>query len=139
MSSLPYFPHNSVYEPEAVAPVRLVQPWLDHFQRVIGLIFRLQRHSEDKTIVPGVIRKLAFALCVRISRNHSRSFAGRSGAQRGPTGLHQHPRVAKYKCVYDVQLLVIWRILLLAVVLLLSLALRVGLLQRFTSPCLSCF
>ena len=44
--------------------------------------------------------------------------------------LHRHPRVAKYTCVYDVQLLVIWRIPLLAVVLLLSLALRVGLLQR---------
>ena len=40
--------------------------------------------------------------------------------------LHQHPGVAKYTCVYDVQLLAIWRILLLAVVLLLSVALRVA-------------
>ena len=35
------------------------------------------------------------------------------------TCLHRHPPVAKYKCVYDVQLLAIWRIPLLAVVLLL--------------------
>ena len=35
---------------------------------------------------------------------------GGSGARRGPTGLHRHPRVAKYACVYDVQLLAIWRI-----------------------------
>ena len=35
-----------------------------------------------------------------------------------------------YTCVYDVQLLVIWRIPLLAVVLLLSLALHVGLMWR---------
>ena len=34
---------------------------------------------------------------------------GGSGARRGPTGLHRHPRVAKYACVYDVQLLAIWR------------------------------
>ena len=55
----------------------------------------------------------------------------------GPTGLHRHPHVAKYTWAYDVQLLAIWRIPLLAVVLL-SLALRVGLLRRLsTSPCLS--
>ena len=36
--------------------------------------------------------------------------------------LHRHPCVAKYTCVYDVQLLVIWRIRLLAVVLLQSVA-----------------
>ena len=54
--------------------------------------------------------------------------------------LHRHPGVAKYTCVYDVQLLAIWRILLLAVVLLLSLALHVGQLQRLpTSPCFSRF
>ena len=54
--------------------------------------------------------------------------------------LHQHPSVANYTCIYDVQLLAIWHIPLLAVVLLLSLALHVGLLQRHpTSPCLSCF
>ena len=88
---------------------------------------RLQRRSEDETIGLGVPRKFAFAVRVRVSRNRSRSFTGGSGAQRGPTRLHQHPRVAKYTCVYDVQLLAIWRIPLLAVVLLLSLALRVGL------------
>ena len=71
----------------------------------------------------GIPRKLAFALRVRGSRNRSRSFAGGSGARRGPTGLHRHLRVAKYTCVYDVQLLAVWRIPLLAVVLLLSLAL----------------
>ena len=54
--------------------------------------------------------------------------------------LHRHPGVAKYTCVYDVQLLAIWRIPLLAVVLLLSLALCIGLLRRLpTSPCLFCF
>ena len=106
------------------------------FQRVVGLVPRLQGRSEDETIGPGVPRKLAFAVRVRVSRNRSRSLTGGSGAQRGPTGLHQHPRVAKYTCVYDVQLLAIWRIPLLAVVLLLSLALRVGLLRRLpTSPC----
>ena len=106
------------------------------FQRVVGLVPRLQGRSEDETIGPGVPRKLAFAVRVRVSRNRSRFFTGRSGARRGPTGLHRHPRVAKYTCVYDVQLLAIWRIPLLAVVLLLSLALRVGLLRRLpTSPC----
>ena len=90
------------------------------FQRIVGLVCRLQRQSEDETIGPGVPRKLAFALCVRVSRNRSRSFAGGSGAQRGLTGLHRHPRVAK--CTYDVQLLAMWRNPLLAVVLLLSLA-----------------
>ena len=99
---------------------------------------RLQRRSEDETIGPGVPRKLAFAVSVRISRNRSCSFTGGSGARRGPTGLHRHPRVAKYTCVYDVQLLAIWCIPLLAVVLLLSLALRVSLLRKLpTSPCLS--
>ena len=39
---------------------------------------------------PGVPRKLAFALRVRVSRNHS---AGGLGARRGPTGLHRHPRI----------------------------------------------
>ena len=44
------------------------------------------------------------------------------------------------KCIYNMQLLVIWCIPLLAVVLLLSLALHVGLLRRLpTSPCLSRF
>ena len=83
---------------------------------------RLQRQSEDATIGPGVPRKLAFALRVRVNR--SRSFAGRSGAWHGPTRLHRHPCVAKYTCVYNVQLLAIWDILLLAVILLLSLALQ---------------
>ena len=75
------------------------------FQRVVGLVPRLQRRSEDETIGPGVPRKLTFAVRVRVSRNRSRSFTGGSGARRGPTGLHRHPRVAKYTCVYDVQLL----------------------------------
>ena len=105
------------------------------FHRVVGLVPRLQRQSEDETIGPGVPRKVTFAVRVRVSRNRSRSFTGGSGARRGPTGLHRHPRVAKYTCVYDVQLLAIWRIPLLAVVLLLSLALRVGLFRRHpTSP-----
>ena len=103
---------------------------------VTGLVPRLQGRSEDETIGPGVPRKLAFAVRVCVSRNRSHSFTGGSRARCGPTGLHRHPRVAKYTCVYDVQLLAIWRIPLLAVVLLLSLALRVGLLRRLpTSPC----
>ena len=32
-------------------------------------------------------------LGVCVSRNRSRSFAGGSGARRGPNGLHQHPRI----------------------------------------------
>ena len=57
-----------------------------------------------------------------------------------PDSMHWHPRVAKYTYIYDMQLLVIWRIPLLAVVLHLSLALCVGQLQRLpTSPCLSRF
>ena len=57
-----------------------------------------------------------------------------------PDSMHRHPRVAKYTCIYDMQLLAIWRIPLLAVVLHLSLALCVGRLRRFpTSPCLSRF
>ena len=92
------------------------------FQWAIGLVPRLQRQSEAETIGPGVPRKLAFALRVRVSHNHSHSFAGGSGARRGLTRLHR-PRVAKYTCVYDVQLLAIWRgIPLLAVALFLSLA-----------------
>ena len=59
------------------------------FQRVVGLVLRLQRQSEDETIGPGVPRKLAFALHVCVSRNRPRSFAGGSGAP-------QDPRVAKY-------------------------------------------
>ena len=107
------------------------------FQRVVGVVPRLQRRSEDETIGPGVTRKLAFAVRARVSRNRSRSFTSGSGPRRGPTGLHRHPHVAKYTWAYDVQLLAIWRIPLLAVVLL-SLALRVGLLRRLsTSPCLS--
>ena len=38
------------------------------FQRVVGLILRLQRQSEDETVGPGVLRKLAFALRVCVSR-----------------------------------------------------------------------
>ena len=87
------------------------------FQRVVRLVPRLQRRSEVETIEPSVPRKLAFAVRVRVSRNRSRSFTGGSGARRGPTGLHRHPRVAKYACVYDMQLLAIWRIPLVAVVL----------------------
>ena len=91
-------------------------------------------------IGPGVPRKLAFTLRVRVSRNRSRSFASISGARSRPDCIGTHARVAKYTCVYDEQLLAIWRNQLLAVVLLLSLALRVGLLRRLlTSPCLSRF
>ena len=39
---------------------------------------------------PGVPRKLTFALRVSVSRNYSTSG---SGARRGPTGLHRHPRI----------------------------------------------
>ena len=75
---------------EAVSLVRLVRTT---FQRVVGLILRLQRQSEDETIGPGVPRKLAFALRLPVSRNRSRSFAGGSGAQRGLMRLHRHPRI----------------------------------------------
>ena len=61
-------------------------------------------------IGPGVPRKLAFAQRVGVLP------ADHAGAPRSPTGLHRHPRFAKYTCVYDVQLLAIWRIPLLAVV-----------------------
>ena len=72
---------------------------------------------------PGVPRKLAFAQRVGVSRINLPAVlpADHVGARRGPTGLHRHPRFAKYTCVYDVQLLAIWRIPLLAVVPLLSL------------------
>ena len=77
---------------EAALPVWLVRPWPDHFfQRVIGLILRLQRVSEDETIGPGVPCKLAFALRVRVSHNHSRSFAG------GRTD--QEPGAARPDCI----------------------------------------
>ena len=58
------------------------------FQQVVGLVPKLQGRSEDETIGPGVPRKLAFAVRVRVSRNRSHSFTGGSGARRGPTGLH---------------------------------------------------
>ena len=100
------------------SPVRLVRPWPDHFHDFHPLV--LSSDCRDSL--------------------RMRPTSG-SGARRGPTGLHQHPHVAKNTlCVYDVQLLPLWRIPLLAVVLLLSLALRIGLLQRLpTSPCLSRF
>ena len=59
-------------------------------------------------------------------------------ARRGPTGLHRHPRFAKYTCIYDVQLLAIWRIPLHACSSSASqsIALRVGLMRRLpTSYC----
>ena len=37
---------------------------LTTFQRVIGLVPRLQRQSEDEMIGPGIPRKLTFALRV---------------------------------------------------------------------------
>ena len=49
-------------------------------------VLRLQRQCEDEMIWPGVPRKLAFALRVRVSRNRSHSL-------RGPTGLHRHPHI----------------------------------------------
>ena len=62
-------------------------------------------------------------------------FPGGSGAR-----CDTHMLLNIYTCVYDMQLLAIWRVTLLAVVLLLSLALHVGLSQRLpTSPCLSRF
>ena len=60
------------------------------FSRSVGLVPKLQGRSEDETIGPGVPRKLAFAVRVRVSRNRSHSFTGGSGARRGPTGLHRH-------------------------------------------------
>ena len=60
------------------------------FQRVVGLVPRLQGQSEDETIGPS-IHAACLALFVRVSCNHSRSFA-----QRSLTGLYRHPRVAKY-------------------------------------------
>ena len=104
------------------------------FQQVVGLISRLQRWSANEMVGPGVPRKLAFAQRVGVSRiNCSVLPADHAGAWHGPTGLHQHP---KYTCVYDVQLLAMWHIPLLAVVPLLSLALRIGLMRRLpTSSC----
>ena len=106
------------------------------FQQVVGLISRLQRRSANEMVGPGVPRKLAFAQRVGVSRINRVLPAGHAGVRRGLTGLHQHPRFAKYACVYNLQLLAIWRIPLLAVVPLLSLALRVGLMRRLpTSSC----
>ena len=108
------------------------------FQQVVGLISRLQRRSANEMVGPGVPRKLAFAQCVGVSRINRVLPADHAGVRRGLTGLHQHPRFAKYACVYmyNLRLLAIWRIPLLAVVPLLSLALRVGLMRRLpTSSC----
>ena len=56
-----------------------------------------------------------------------------------PDCIGTHMLLNTQSCIYDMQLLVIWRIPLFAVVLLLSLALHVGLLRRLpTSPSL-CF
>ena len=106
------------------------------FQQVVGLISRLQRRSANEMVGPGVPRKLAFAQRVGVSRINRVLPADHAGVRRSLTGLHQHPRFAKYACVYNLQLLAIWRILLLAVVPLLSLALCVGLMRRLpTSSC----
>ena len=98
--------------------IRAVSPvWLTTFQRVIQVSFPDCRNS----------------LRTRPT--------GSSGAQCGPTGLHRHPRVAKYTCVYDVEA---------ASDMAYSAACsssasqssptRIGLLWRLpTSPCLSCF
>ena len=47
-------------------------PALTTFQRVVGLVLRLERQSEDQTIGPSVPRKLPFPLRVCISCNRSR-------------------------------------------------------------------
>ena len=65
-------------------------------------VLRLQRQCEDEMIWPGVPRKLASALRVRVSRNRSHSFAGGSRARRGPTGLHRHPRILFPQMVFAV-------------------------------------
>ena len=57
------------------------------FQRVVGLVPRLQRQSEDEMIGPFIPRKLVFALRVTVSRTCSRSFPDGSGAWRRPTRL----------------------------------------------------
>ena len=72
---------------EVAAPVRLGRTT---FQRVVGLVLRLQRQSEDEPIGPSVPRKLAFTLRVCVSRNRPHSFASGSGARRRPTGPHRH-------------------------------------------------
>ena len=111
------------------------------FQEVVGLISRLQRRSANEMVGPGVLRKLAFARRVGVCRiNCSRCFVSRSckspawpdrTAYIGTHVLlntHAHTTCSCY--------IVIRRISLLAVVPLLSLALRVGLMRRLpTSSC----
>ena len=125
---------------EAASPVRLVRPRPDHFSASRWSHFQT---AETVCQRDGWARCPTQArLCPACRRFSYKSFplfcqhADHAGARRGPTGLHRNPRFAKYTCVYDVQLLAIWRIPLLAVVPYLSLALRVGLMRRLpTSSC----
>ena len=131
---------SDLHHTEAASPVRLVRPRPDHFSG--------SRWSHFQT-AETVCQRDGWARCPTQARlcpacgrfSYIKTVpavlpADHAGARRGPTGLHRHPRFAKYTCVYDVQLLAIWRIPLLAVVPLLSLALRVGLMRRLpTSSC----
>ena len=59
------------------------------FQRVIGPVLRLQRHSDNWARCPTQARLRP--LCT----DRSRFFPSESGgALRGPTGLHRHPRIS---------------------------------------------
>ena len=113
---------------EAAPPVGLVRPMPDHFSAGRWSHFQT---AETVCQRDGWARCPTQArLCPACRRFSYKSFPlfcqqiMHAGARRGPTGLHRHPRFAKYTCLYDVQLLAIWRIPLLAVVPLLSLALR---------------
>ena len=111
------------------------------FQQVVGLISRLQRRSANEMVGPGVPCTQA-RLCPACRRFSYKSFPlfceqimQKPGAAR-PDCIGTHVLLNTHAYIYDVQLLAIWRILLLAVVSLLSLALRVGLMRRLpTSSC----
>ena len=126
--------HDSIPYAEAASPVRLVRPRPDHFSA--------GRWSHFQT-AETVCQRNGWARCPTQARlcPACRRFSYKSfllscqqimqepGAAR-PDCIGTHVLLNTHACVYDVQLLAIWRIPLLAVVPLLSLALRVGLMRR---------
>ena len=125
---------------EAVSPVRLVRPRPDHFSAGRWSHFQT---AETVCQRDGWVRCPTQArLCPACRHFSYKSFPlfcqqimQEPGVAR-PDCIGTHVLLNTHAAVYIVQLLAIWRIPLLAVVPLLSLALRVGLMRRLpTSSC----
>ena len=77
-----------------------VQNWI---KQIDGIWLALSLSVVSEAMSP--VRQTSGSLVSFLDcRNSQRTRpAGSSGAQCSPTGLHRHPCVAKYTCVYDVE------------------------------------